>query len=62
MPRELTSIATPQLPAESNFRVDYQMLQLRTGGPGEQFVLWLQGSPSARQILRNAGMLSYYDP
>jgi molybdate transport system substrate-binding protein len=59
--RVIPSITTPPIPDQSRYRVDYQMLQLKTGGPGDQFVQWLQGSPSARQVLRSAGMLSYYD-
>jgi molybdate transport system substrate-binding protein len=59
--RVIRFIETPPAPAQLD-GVDYQILQLRSGGLGEQFVLWLQGSPSARQILRNAGMLSYYEP
>jgi molybdate transport system substrate-binding protein len=59
--RVLTAIATPALPQQSNFRVDYQMLRLRTGGPSERFVLWLQQSPTARHMLRLAGMLSFYE-
>jgi molybdate transport system substrate-binding protein len=59
--RVLKGIATPALPAQSNYRVDYQMLQLKTGGPSDLFVQWLQGSPSARQILRLSGMLSFYE-
>jgi molybdate transport system substrate-binding protein len=59
--RVLTSIATPALPASSAYRVDYQMLQLRTGGPGDQFTQWLQGSPSARQVLKLSGLLSFYE-
>lgn len=59
--RASASISTPAIPEQSGYRVDYQMLQLKTGGPGDQFVQWLQGSPSARQVLRSAGMLSYYD-
>jgi molybdate transport system substrate-binding protein len=59
--RVLTSIATPALPAQSAYRVDYQILQLGTGGPGDQFVQWLQGSPSARQTLKFTGMLSFYE-
>ena len=37
------------------------MLQLNNGGRADQFIQWLQGSPSARQILRNSGLLSFYD-
>jgi molybdate transport system substrate-binding protein len=59
--RVLTAIATPALPPNSGYRVDYQMLQLRTGGRGDLFVQWLQGSPSARQVLRLSGMLSFYE-
>jgi molybdate transport system substrate-binding protein len=59
--RVLTSIATPALPAPSQYRVDYQTMQLKTGGPGDQFIQWLQGSPNARQILRLSGMLSFYE-
>jgi molybdate transport system substrate-binding protein len=42
-------------------RFDYQMLPLRSGGSEGQFILWLQGSPTARQALRLAGMLSFYE-
>ena len=57
----LTSIRTPPIPPGSNFRVDYQMLQLRRSGPSDQFIQWVEGSPSARHALRFSGMLSFYD-
>jgi molybdate transport system substrate-binding protein len=56
----LTSIKTPRIPG-APFRVDYQMAQYRTGGPIDQFYQWLQGSPTARNALRFAGMLSFYE-
>jgi molybdate transport system substrate-binding protein len=58
--RVLTGITNIPI-AEASTRVDYQALQLKTGDLGDQFVQWLQGSPSAREILRSAGMLSFYD-
>jgi molybdate transport system substrate-binding protein len=53
-------ITNVPLPAQSRYRVDYQMLPLRPGGPAEQFIVWLQGSPTARQALKFSGMLSFY--
>jgi molybdate transport system substrate-binding protein len=55
----LANITTPPMP--STFRIDYKMLQLRNGGPANQFIQWVQGSPNARHALRFAGMLSFYD-
>jgi molybdate transport system substrate-binding protein len=57
----LTSISTLQTPPEASYRVEYQMAQYKTGGPTDQFIQWLQGSPNARHVLRFAGMLSFYD-
>jgi hypothetical protein len=37
------------------------MAQFRSGGPAAEFVQWVQTAPTARQTLRSAGMLSYYD-
>jgi molybdate transport system substrate-binding protein len=58
----LTGITTPPLPPATDIRIDYQMAQFRSGGPGNDFITWLQGSPSARKALRDTGMLSYYSP
>jgi molybdate transport system substrate-binding protein len=57
--RVITGITNVRIPQTS--RIDYQMAQYRSGGPTDQFVQWLQGSPNARQILRLVGMLSFYD-
>jgi molybdate transport system substrate-binding protein len=57
----LTSIKTPRTPAQDNFRVDYQIAQFRRSGPSDQFNQWVQGSPTARDALRFAGMLSFYE-
>jgi molybdate transport system substrate-binding protein len=57
----LTSVVTPPMPAQSTFRVDYQIAQFRNSAPSDQFSQWLQGSPTARHALRFAGMLSFYD-
>jgi ABC-type molybdate transport system substrate-binding protein len=57
----LTSVVTPPIPAQSTFRVDYQIAQFRNSAPSDQFSQWLQGSPTARHALRFAGMLSFYD-
>jgi ABC-type molybdate transport system substrate-binding protein len=56
----LTSIKTPRLPGQT-FRVDYQMAQYRTGAQTDLFSTWLQGSPTSRDALKFAGMLSFYD-
>ena len=56
----ITSIASIPM-GGAGTKVDYQMLQLKTGGRGDQFIQWLQGSPSARQILKLSGMLSFYE-
>jgi molybdate transport system substrate-binding protein len=56
----LTSITN--IPVPQHFRVDYQIAQLQSGGATDQFLQWMQGSPSARQTLRLAGMLSFYEP
>jgi molybdate transport system substrate-binding protein len=45
----------------NTYRIDYQMAQFQRGGPGDQFIQWLQTAPTARQTLRLAGMLSFYD-
>jgi molybdate transport system substrate-binding protein len=58
----LTSTVDVPIPAESRVRLDYHMTKFRSGGPTDQFVTWLQGSPSARNALRFAGLLSFYDP
>jgi molybdate transport system substrate-binding protein len=58
--RVITSITNISIGGAS-IRVDYQMLQLKTGGPADQFIQWLQGSPSARQALKLSGMLSFYE-
>src|SRR5262249_17514524 len=55
----ITSITTP--PMQGTFRIDYQMAEFRKSSQADQFVQWLQGSPSARQVMRLAGMLSFYD-
>jgi molybdate transport system substrate-binding protein len=57
----LTSIMTLQPPPQAEYRIDYQMAKFRTGGRPDQFIQWLQGSPTARGALRGAGMLSFYD-
>jgi len=57
----ITGITNIAIPPQSIVRVDYQMLKFKTGGAAEEFLNWLQGSPSARQVLRLAGMLSFYD-
>jgi molybdate transport system substrate-binding protein len=54
----ITKIDTPPLP--NTVRVDYQMAQFQSG-PADQFIQWLQTAPTARQALRLAGMLSFYD-
>jgi molybdate transport system substrate-binding protein len=56
----LTSIKTPRTPGPP-FRLDYQVAQYRTGGPVDVFNQWLQGSPTGRNALKFAGMLSFYD-
>jgi molybdate transport system substrate-binding protein len=58
----LTSILDVPIPPESKIRLDYQMAPFRTNGTTTQFITWLQGSPTARDVLRRAGMLSFYDP
>jgi molybdate transport system substrate-binding protein len=55
----ITSIETP--PIQNQYRVDYQMAQFRSSGQADEFVQWVQTAPTARQTLRSAGMLSYYD-
>jgi molybdate transport system substrate-binding protein len=55
----ITSIETP--PFQNTYRIDYQMAQFQSGGPADQFVQWVQTAPTARQTLRSAGLLSYYD-
>jgi len=55
----LTSITN--LPLPQIFRIDYQRAQFRKGGPSDQFIQWVQTSPSAREALRFSGMLSFYD-
>jgi molybdate transport system substrate-binding protein len=55
----LTSIKTPRIGAP--FRVDYQIAQYQSGKAIDLFRLWLQSSPTARQALQFAGMLSFYD-
>jgi molybdate transport system substrate-binding protein len=57
----ITGISNIAIPPQSIVRVDYQMLKFKTGGPTDEFFNWMQGSPSARQVLRLAGMLSFYD-
>jgi molybdate transport system substrate-binding protein len=57
----ITAITNVAIPPQSTIRVEYQMLKFKTGGPADDFVNWMQGSPSARQVLRLAGMLSFYD-
>jgi molybdate transport system substrate-binding protein len=58
--RVLYSAINVPIPAAIT-RVDYEMAQFRSGGVSDQFSQWLQGSPSARNTLRGAGMLSFYD-
>jgi len=55
----ITLIETPPFP--NTYRIDYQMAQFQGGGPADQFVQWVQTAPTARQTLRFAGLLSYYD-
>jgi molybdate transport system substrate-binding protein len=55
----ITSIETPPIP--NTYRIDYQMAQFQSGGPADQFAQWVATAPTARQTLRFAGMLSYYD-
>jgi molybdate transport system substrate-binding protein len=57
----LTGITNVPIPSGSRVRQDFQMVQLRSGGPTDQFFQWVQGSPSARHALRFSGMLSFYD-
>jgi molybdate transport system substrate-binding protein len=57
----ITGISSVAIPPASTIRLDYQMLKLKSGGPADEFFTWMQGSPSARQVLRLAGMLSFYD-
>jgi molybdate transport system substrate-binding protein len=55
----ITKITAP--PFSNTYRLDYQMAQFQSGGRADQFVQWLQTAPTARQTLRSAGMLSFYD-
>jgi molybdate transport system substrate-binding protein len=55
----ITRIETPPIP--NTYRIDYQMAQFQSSGPAEQFIQWVQTAPTARQTLRFAGMLSYYE-
>jgi molybdate transport system substrate-binding protein len=55
----LTSTKNVRIPAE--VRVDYEMAQFRSGGASDLFNTWVQGSPTARNALRFAGMLSFYE-
>jgi molybdate transport system substrate-binding protein len=55
----ITRIETPPIP--NTYRIDYQMAQLQSSSAADQFVQWVQTAPTARQTLRFAGLLSYYD-
>jgi hypothetical protein len=37
------------------------MAQFQSSAAADQFIQWVQTAPTARQSLRFAGMLSYYD-
>jgi molybdate transport system substrate-binding protein len=58
--RVLTKITNIPI-GEASIRFDYQMLPLRSDGSEGQFIVWLQGAPSARHALRLAGMLGFYE-
>jgi molybdate transport system substrate-binding protein len=57
----LMSTVNVRIPKDTYTRVDYEIAQFRRGAATDQFSQWLQGSPTARQTLRLAGMLSFYD-
>jgi molybdate transport system substrate-binding protein len=48
------------VPLPNTVRVDYQIAQFENGPP-DTFIQWLQTAPTAREALRLAGMLSFYD-
>jgi molybdate transport system substrate-binding protein len=60
--RALARISKVAIPPDDAVRIDYQAAHFGGGGATDEFINWLQGSPTARGVLRTRGLLGFWDP